>query len=306
MNQARTVALLTPSHRKDIDRFALLCDSIDRHVKGHERHYVIVADDEVPLFSRFNSERRVVRPSSEFLPNWLKLVPPFLLRQGRRVWWSFRSGPVHGWHMQQLLKIAAVSSFPEERFCIVDSDNVFFRPFDVRAYAGGERTPLYVERGTITAEAPLHAVWTRNCDRLLGQAETVFPADDYIGNVIVWDKRSVQDLTRTITSATKKNWKEALCSTRALSEYLLYGHFVQNSQSHFQAHEIVTDSLACAYWDQASLDAAAVVSMVEQAPPTKVALCVSSFSNTPVSAIREAVGLPSVGAKESRLAVLAA
>ena len=141
MKQARTVALLTPSYHKDLERFALLCDSIDRHVKGHERHYVIVADDEIPLFSRFNGEKRIVLPSSKFLPKWLKLIPPFLLRRGRRLWWSFRSGPVHGWHIQQLLKISAVSSLPEERFCVIDSDNVFFRPFDVRAYAGGERAP---------------------------------------------------------------------------------------------------------------------------------------------------------------------
>ena len=165
---------------------------------------------------------------------------------------------MHGWHIQQLLKIAAVSSLPEERFCIVDSDNVFFRPFDVPAYAGGERVPLYVERGAIKADAPLHAVWTRNCDRLLGQAETTFPADDYIGNVIVWDKRTVQDLTRTIAITMKRSWQEALCKTRALSEYLLYGHFVQSSQSHFQAHEIKTESLAFAYWDAEPLNAAAV------------------------------------------------
>ncbi len=298
MKPARTVALLTPSYHKDIERFALLCESIDRHVKGHEKHYVIVNDDDVRLFSRFSSERRVILPSSKFLPNWLKLVPPFLLRRGRRVWWSFRSGPVHGWHIQQLLKIAAVSSLPEERFCIVDSDNVFFRPFDVPAYAGGERVPLYVERGAIKADAPLHAVWTRNCDRLLGQAETTFPADDYIGNVIVWDKRTVQDLTRTIAITMKRSWQEALCKTRALSEYLLYGHFVQSSQSHFQAHEIKTESLAFAYWDAEPLNAAAVISMVEQAPTTKVALCIESFSNTPVSAIRRAVGLSQVEVKD--------
>jgi hypothetical protein len=299
VNQARTVALLTPSHRKDIDRLALLCESIDRHVIGHEKHYVIVNDDDMPLFSRFNSARRVVLPGSQFLPKWLKLVPPFLLRKGRRVWWSFRSGPVHGWHIQQLLKIAAASSLPEERFRIVDSDNVFFRPFDVRAYAGGARVPLYVDRGAIEADAPLHAIWTRNCDQLLGQARTAFPADDYIGNVIVWDKRAVQDLTKAIAAATKTEWQVALCKTRALSEYLLYGHFVRGSQSHFQAHEIVTNSLASAYWEEKPLDRESIALMIEQAPKTKVALCIESFLNTSVSAIREAVGLSPAGSMDA-------
>ncbi len=99
---------------------------------------------------------------------------------------------------------------------------------------------------------------------------------------------------------------ETLCKTRALSEYLLYGHFVQSSQSHFQAHEIKTESLAFAYWDAEPLNAAAVISMVEQAPTTKVALCIESFSNTPVSAIRLAVGLSQVEVTDAAPAELAA
>lgn len=287
----RPIALLTPTHRKDIERFALLCDSIDRRLTGYERHYVIVNDDDMPLFAKFAGGRRVIMPCSRFLPRWLRLVPPFLLRNGRRIWWSFRSQPVHGWHIQQMLKIAAALQLPEQRYCIVDSDNVMIRELDLGAYAGGERTPLYVARRAITADAPLHAKWTRNCDRLLGQPETDFPADDYIGNMIVWDKDALRDMTRAIEAATGKDWFLALCQTRAFSEYLLYGHFVRNSQLHSAAHALVTQSLAVAYWDEAPLDRAAVTALIDDAPTSKVALCVESFSHTPISAIRDAVGL---------------
>ena len=37
-----SVALLTPTFRKDIERFELLCESIDRWVFGYARHYVLV------------------------------------------------------------------------------------------------------------------------------------------------------------------------------------------------------------------------------------------------------------------------
>lgn len=287
----RTVALLTPSHRKDIDRLELLCDSIDRHVTGFERHYIIVNDSDVSMFKKFETGRRVVLQSSQLLPKWLHLLPSFLSRSGRRIWWSFRSRPVHGWHIQQILKIAAALQLPEQRFCIIDSDNVFFREFNVGAYAGGERTPLYVDRGTILATKPLHAAWTRRCDLLLNQTETSFPADDYVGNVIAWDKNSVTEMTRAIEVASKRSWQETLCRTRAFSEYLLYGHFVRNSAAHSAAHEIRTESLAYAYWDATPLGAEAVAAMVKDAPTSKVALCVQSYSNTPVSIIREAVDL---------------
>jgi hypothetical protein len=288
---ARSVALITPSYAGDFERFSLLCQSIDRRVTGYDRHYVIVSDDDMPLFQAFNDQRRIVLPSSQFLPRWLKLAPGVKLRNGRKVWWSLRARPVHGWHVQQILKIAAAMEMSEQRFCLIDSDNVFVRPFDVGAYAGGERSPLYLQREAITAEAPLHATWTRNCDRLLGHAPTRFPADDYIGHVIVWDKDTVRGMANAIDRATGLNWRLALCRTRAFSEYLLYGHFVENSPERRAMHEATTESLAISYWSDAPLDAATVTGMIANAAPSKVALSVPSFSHTPLALIRAAANL---------------
>lgn len=297
----RPIALLTPTHRKDIERFALLCDSIDQRLTGHDRHYVIVNDDDMPQFAPFVGDRRVIMPCSRFLPSWLRLAPSFLLRNGRRVWWSFHARPVHGWHIQQILKIAAVLQLPEQRFCIIDSDNVLIRPFDIAAYAGGERTPLYVEPAAIEADAPLHANWIRNCDRLLGHEATSFPADDHIGNMIVWDKDAVRAMTQAMTRATGKDWALALCQTRAFSEYLLYGRFVGNSPEHLTSHEPTTESLAVAHWDATPLDRNGVIAMIDAAPRSKAALCIESFSHTPVDAIREAVGLGQPNASRTTL-----
>jgi Family of unknown function (DUF6492) len=289
---AKPVALVTPSHSKDLERFALLCESIDRLVLSYDRHYVIVNDDDMAAFAKFNRHRRVVLPCSQLLPRWLKPVPSFLSRKGRRLWWSFRSTPVHGWHVQQILKIAAASRLPEQRFCFIDSDNVFVRPFDVSHYAGGELTPLYVDRAAIVADSPMHANWIRNGDRLLGQPEaSTFPADDFIGNVIVWDKHAVQDMTATIARATGMDWELALCKTRAFSEYLLYGQFVRMTPRYTASHRIVTESLANAYWDGAPLGLAEITALIDGMTERQVALCIESFSGTPVTTIREAVGL---------------
>jgi len=286
-----TVALVTPTYSADLERFALLCDSIDRHVTGYERHYVIVPDDDLPYFAQFCRAHRVVTPCSQLLPRWLKLAPSWLRRKGRRLWWSLRSRPVNGWHVQQMLKIAATLQLPEQRFCMIDSDNVFIRSFDVGAYAGGDLIPLYLERAAITADVPLHSKWTRNCDDLLGLKQTVFPADDYVDPVIVWDKRTVHDMTRAIERATGRDWVHALCSTRDFSEYLLYGHFVRSSLEHLAMHKITTESLANTYWEGAPLDTAAVTAMVNSTSALKVVLCIQSFTRTPVSIIRDVVRL---------------
>lgn len=287
----KSVALMTPTYRGDLDRFELLCDSIDRFVSGYERHYVIVNDDDLPFFARFESSRRTVLPGSRFLPPWLRALPPFVSRKGRRTWWSFRSGPLHGWHVQQLLKISGALQLPHQRYCIVDSDNVFFRPFDVAAYAGADSIPLYVDRKVIRAEAPLHAVWVRNADRLLGGSATPFPADDYIGNVLVWDKSTLRDMIATIEATTGTPWAVALGKARSFSEYILYGYFVSRSPTHQATHKLTTQSLATSHWDGDELDEKALIAMIDRSPADVVALCVESFSSTPVSLIREVVGL---------------
>lgn len=287
----KNVALMTPTYRGDLDRFELLCESIDRFVSGYERHYVIVNDDDLPFFARFETSRRTVLPSSRFLPTWLRALPPFVSRKGRRTWWSFRSGPLHGWHIQQLLKISGILQLPHQRFCIVDSDNVFFRPFDVAAYAGADTIPLYVDRKAIRAEAPLHAVWVRNCDRLLGGTATAFPADDYIGNALVWDKSTVRDMTATIEAVTGTPWAVALGKARSFSEYILYGYFVSQSPTHRATHRLTTQSLASSHWEHDTLDETALIAMVENSPADVVALCIESFSSTPVSLIRKVAGL---------------
>ena len=48
-----TVALVTSSYRGDLERCRLLCDSIDRFVTGHRRHYLLVeaADVEAERFA---------------------------------------------------------------------------------------------------------------------------------------------------------------------------------------------------------------------------------------------------------------
>jgi hypothetical protein len=285
----RTVALLTPTYAADIERFDLLCESMDRYVTGYERHYVIVNDDDLPVFQKYASDRRVIAPSSAYLPSWLWAVPRFLAFKGRRIWVSPIVKPVHGWHVQQILKIAGALNAAEDRTCLVDSDNLFFREFNVQAYAGLEKTPLYLSRGALSGSEPKHTLWTRNAFRLLGLPEPLFPADDYVGNVIAWDKEALKSMTEEIRLATGLNWQLALCRTRRFSEYMLYGQFIAHAPRFREQHEIVEKSLACAYWDEEQLDEAWVRDMLESAEPQMVALCIQSYSHTSVPDIRSAM-----------------
>src|SRR5450432_4158977 len=219
------VALLTPTYGRDLELCTLLCESVDRHVGSFSKHYLLVPDCDLSLFAHFESERRSVVPSSMFLPNWLRPLPRIIQRKRRQYWWSFRTKPVSGWHVQQYLKIAAAISLPHQRYCILDSDVVFFRDFDLARFEYPNSIPLLTMVKALTADQPLHSRWLETSHRLFGLPTPSFPASDFIGHIIIWDQQTTRALTERIEAVTGLAWIEALCKTREFSEYLLYGYF---------------------------------------------------------------------------------
>src|SRR5258708_428985 len=75
------VGLVPPPYGRDLERCALLCESVDRYVTSFATHYLIVPDDELALFARFNTATREVLPVSQLLPSWLKPLPRFIRRK---------------------------------------------------------------------------------------------------------------------------------------------------------------------------------------------------------------------------------
>jgi hypothetical protein len=299
-HDTQPVALVTPTYWRDLERCTLLCESVDRYVTSFARHYLLVADDDLPLFKRFQSAHRDVLPLSQLLPPWLAPLPRFVQRKNRRYWWSLRAMPVSGWHVQQFAKMLAATRLPHARTCMLDSDVVFFRPFDLAPYAKPNPAPLFLQPAAIAANAPLHASWVRSSRRLLGLPEPAFPADDFIGHIIIWDQRTAQAMIERIGQTTGLDCIEALCRARDISEYLLYGNFVRSVPALMADHRSTTDNLCLSYWEADALDAPAVQRMLAAAADSHVAFSAASFSETPVEQLRSV--LAQFAARERRAA----
>jgi hypothetical protein len=283
------VALLTPTYGRDLEICTLLCESVDRHVTSFSKHYLLVPDSDVPLFAPLASERRVVIPASTFLPGWLRPLPRVVQRKRRQFWWSFRAKPVSGWHVQQFLKIAATISLPYERYCILDSDVVFFRDFDLARFEYPNSIPLLTMANEVTADQPRHSRWLETSHQLLGLPTPPFPAADYIGHIIFWDKQTTRGLTSRIEAVTGFEWIEALCRTREFSEYMLYGYFVQNDPASLLRHTVVPATPCVSYWDDPTLSQGELNQLLRRADRNDVAFSIASFSGTPVDTIRAAI-----------------
>jgi hypothetical protein len=289
VSETNPVALLTPTYAPHLDLCTLLCESVDRHVTSFAKHYLLVPDCDLALFSRFASERRVVIPASAFLPRWLRPLPWMFRRKRRQFWWSLRAKPASGWHVQQLLKIAATVALPHQRFCILDSDIVLFRDFDLAPYQMPNAIPLFLENNAVTAEQTRHSRWVETSHQLLDLPTPSMPAADFIGHIIFWDQQTTREMAARIEAVTGCDWIEALCRTRDFSEYMLYGYFVQNQASAAARHKPVSSTPCVSYWELPELDRRGLNQLFARARPGDVAFSVASFSGTPVETIRAAI-----------------
>ena len=283
------VALLTPTYGRDLELCTLLCESVDRHVTSFSKHYLLVPDCDLPLFAHFESERRSVLPASKFLPGWLRPLPRIVQRKRRQFWWSLRAKPVSGWHVQQFLKIAATITLPYQRYCILDSDIVFFRDFDLSRFEYPNSIPLLHVPDEVVASQPRHSRWVVTSHQLLGFPVPKLPATDFIGHIIFWDKETVRAMAARIEAITNLEWVEALCQTREFSEYMLYGYYVQNDPSFTGRHSLTARTQCISYWDQPKLSKGDLNGLLRGADRNDVAFSVASFSGTPVQTIRAAI-----------------
>ncbi|WP_291574807.1 DUF6492 family protein [Bradyrhizobium sp.] len=283
------MALLTPTYGRDLELCTLLCESVDRHVTSFSKHYLLVPDCDLSLFSHFESERRTVLPASMFLPGWLRPLPRIIQRKRRQYWWSLRAKPASGWHVQQLIKIAATMSLPHERYCILDSDIVFFRDFDLARFEYPNSIPLLKMPDEVTPKQIRHARWVETSHQLLGLPVPSLPAADFIGHIIFWDRQTARAMAAKIETATRLHWVEALCRTREFSEYMLYGYFVQSDQALSDRHTVTPRTQCISYWDQPRLSKSELNQLLCRAGKDDVAFSVASFSGTPVQTIRDAI-----------------
>jgi hypothetical protein len=282
------ISLVTPTFHGDLESCRLLCDSIDTFVTGYDRHYLVVTDEDVAMFSSFATEKRLVIAESALLPQTVWPLPDFLRWKGRRYYWAPGIGlPVYGWHMQQLRKLAMTVHQPCPRVMCLDSDNCFVRPIDLAKELDTAKSPLYADLGGVNPERPHHVVWQHNAYRLLGFPEPTLPGDDYVGQMIVWDRESVASILKRIETVTKLPWWKALCRARNFSEYILYGVGVMNDQALRSRHEVVTDSLCHSYWSGPALDEAGIAAHVAGMTSRQCAISIQSHTTTASSLIRK-------------------
>lgn len=225
---SRRNAIVTTSHAPDFERCALLCDSIDHHVTGFDKHYILVASRDVALFRKLEGPQRVVVDEADILPRWLHVFPDPLKWGRRPVWLSLRTAPLHGWQVQQLRQIAIVEHIDEHAMMHCDSDTAFVRPYDLGSAWQGDLLRLYRQENGLAEAKDDHEFWVEAAARVFGLPREAMNGHDYVSTHIHWRADTVRAMCRHVERVTGRHWLAAIGRTRKFSECMFYGHFADD------------------------------------------------------------------------------
>jgi len=166
---------------------------------------------------------------------------------------------------------------------------VFFRDFDLSRFEHPNPIPLLSMPDEVIATQPRHSRWVVTSHQLLGLPVPPLPASDFIGHIIFWDQQTTRAMASRIEAVSGLDWMETLCNTHEISEYMLYGYFVQNDARFAAGHTHTSGTPCISYWEQQTLSKDELNDLLCRASKDDVAFSIASFSGTPVDTIRAAI-----------------
>jgi Family of unknown function (DUF6492) len=280
------LAVITPSFGPDAELFADLHRSVLEHTAPDTVHHVIVPDAHRGFFERYRGPRCRVWHESELLPRrYRRLRRPGVWVNLKRPW-----PPVRGWVMQQALKIAATAAVRADAVLIADSDVVLVRPTGAERFRTGGRLQLYKLDGAVHDGMERHIRWHQVAHRLLGlDPPPDPPLADYVSSLNFWDPAVVRDMQERITETTGRHWLDAFTAELHISEFILYGVFVERVLSPSSAWPQVDPAFCHNYWAEVPLDVAAARAFAEALPAQAIGMMISAKSHTPDDARQAAL-----------------
>ncbi len=270
------IAIVTPSFARDYELCRALNETVLRFVPAPVKHYIFVDRCDLALFRTLAGQRTVVASIEEILPSGIFKIP-----FSKKWWLSIPARyPAKGWLVQQLAKLSAAHVLEERVVINMDSDVRFIRPVDLTLFARNGRTRMYRKPGGIVAGMN-HVTWHHNVCRLLGVETDDLPMNDYVGNVISWDRRTALDACARVEAVTGLPWHVAFTRGRLVSEYLSYGLYVDKVIGAESAGIWIDERSWChTHWGPEPLLEADIERFVAALKPDDIAFSIAGYTAT--------------------------
>jgi Family of unknown function (DUF6492) len=269
-----SVAFVTKSYAPDLERCELLCRSIEVLAPG-TRHWIIVDSRDLAAFRGLENATTRVVTTEELLPRRVRKLQVY--GTAKNIWLGARMPPMRGWLVQQLAKFAIALLAPEDVLVHADSDIVLIRPFRHAMFTdenGAVR--LFRIPATVGDELPSHVRWHRTAERLLGLPPRPVPLPDYISGLVPWRRDIAVSLLEEVEAQSGQDWMRALARAKHISEYILYGRFVEDALGGANGQAGSSVSMCRCYWGSEPLTNRELESFIDEAGPEEVAVMVSA------------------------------
>jgi len=128
--------------------------------------------------------------------------------------------------------------------------------------------------------------YTKNALAILGLPLEPKPYYDYVDNFVTWHRPTVLEMCRHIESKSGRGWHGALGRKLKISEYALYGNFVdgvQKSVTHVYADPY---TLCRTQWDRSNKSDEDVRAFCAGLNPEQVAVGIQSFAGIEVKLLK--------------------
>ena len=279
----RSIRVVTPSYRGDLERCAALCASFDAFADPEFHHQVIVPRRDLARFRGLANGRREVLCVEEVLP-----ASAFRLPGRKERWLLAHRYRRTGWLLQQLIKVEAGRADGVDAVVFADSDIVFVRPLHAAQFLKDGRVRLLRDAGTEHYQLdPNYPKWYRGAGRLLDLAVgEPYPAN-FIGPLVSWVPDVVQAMCDRLEHVAGRPWIEAvgrLGDGAGFSEYTTYGVFVDRVDPGAQArHAEMPAALCHLSWDHDLGTPAGRDAFVQALKPENVAVVIQSNLRRPAA-----------------------
>jgi Family of unknown function (DUF6492) len=269
-----SVAFVTKSYAPDLERCELLCRSIELLAPG-TRHWIIVDSRDLAAFRGLENATTRIVTTEELLPRRVRRFEVY--GTGKNIWLGARTPPIRGWLVQQLAKFAIAVVAREDILVHADSDIVLIRPFrEAMLMDKDGALRLFRTAATVGEELPDLVRWHRTAERLLGVPPRPLPLPDYISGLVPWSREIAVSLLEEIEARSGRDWMRTLARARDVSEYVLYGRFVEDALDRSNGGPGDSVSLCRCYWGSEPLTNRELESFIDDVSPEEVAVMVSA------------------------------
>jgi hypothetical protein len=216
------IALITPTYARDRHLLDISCAHVDRYCEGNIEHVIIPSRAERDIFKHLSGLRRRIIYKEDIFDQFVRRLP-FPIR-GKEIFFFDYVFPVRGWIIQQLLKFCAPDVTDADVFVFLDSDVFPIRRFSAANFVLDGRVRLLKKPGF--ADIQPHRKWHRSAGRLFGLPEKSYYGADYIGHFVSWRRDTCVELRKFLEEKWGTRWPRLLSREANISEYILYGIFV--------------------------------------------------------------------------------